>query len=237
MNVCNSLLSTIKFNKNITPPIVFLNFNGNLSNSGSNRNIVISSNSTISYGLSNTAASFNNTSNVTTDATNKYVYFKTPVLIPVFSVCVLINVSSIQGNSSFLSMNFINGNRSFILYNSSSFKFMNATNIIDFTSSSTIPTNSNTHIAIVFTANNQCTTYYNGAICTPSNQSWSGNPLPNIDSSFNTFIGVSRQGMGGISNDNNYGLQGYILKFQFYDYNLNSNQVKYLYDNRNENTI
>jgi hypothetical protein len=114
---------------------------------------------------------------------------------------------------------------------------MNANNSIIFTSSSTIPTNSNTHIAIVFTANNQCTAYYNGAICTPSNQSWSGFPLPNIDSSFNTFIGVSREGRGGISNDNNYGLQGYILKFQFYDYNLNSNQVKYLYDNRDENTI
>lgn len=243
MNAFNSLLTT---NKSIsidpTKPIVLLNFNGNLNNDGTNQSISILYNSTIQYNSVKTAASFNNNNTSSSSSnTNKYISLTTPVISPRFSVCIYFDISANPVNSSFLSMNFTNNNRAFILYNNNNFVFMNSSNNCYFGLNNQLlkitPPSAKIHITIVFNSYNSCTTYYNST--NKNTVSWATLPLPSNDSSFNIFLGLSRQSdfNGGTNFDGNYGLQGNIYKFELYNYILDDSQVLNSYNKREENTI
>ena len=227
MNTFNSFSNIAIGNKNIslTPPIVFLNFTGDLTNTGS-QTVTISYNGTIDYDNNNAA--------IFTGNSNNYIYFTTPSMPPRYSICALVNIKSGVinniNNYSFLSINY-NNSRGFILYNNSSFKFMNSFgNQSNFTS--TKPSeNVYLHIVIVYTSYYNCITYFNGDKIGEANVE-----TPQGNSVFNIFIGKSSANTYG-NNDGNLPFTGKISKFQFYNYALNDNQVKDVYNNRDSTVL
>jgi hypothetical protein len=225
-------------------PYVELNFENNITNSGTNTITISRTNQTnnqffVTGKVGNYALYFDNAytningNNVGQNSAKTYITLSVPSLGPPFTFAMWMYIKTNQSNSTsnnswmeFYQSGATNGSSIFSLYKTGIFQLCTYNNAISF--SSTMPDLGTwVHIAAVVTSATSITTYYNGALANTTTLDNAGNQLSNSATTMTFNLGWAPFQATVYGNTS---LDGYIDQFLIYNKRLTDTQIASIYN-------